>query len=135
MCYGTLYVGFYVFLISLLFVKELATVKSNFGEQFNQQLKHLITEFADITEEPQGLPPHRGHLVHKMKLTSYPPRHRKKDFHCLSMKSLNNTVLYSLKRAKYGSRAALMLLLMLWFGSQVVQSEFALIIARLMNAR
>jgi hypothetical protein len=66
-----------VFLISLHFAEELATVKSDFGEQFDQQLKHLITEFADITEEPQGLPPHRGHLDHKVKLTGYPPRQRR----------------------------------------------------------
>jgi hypothetical protein len=66
-----------VFLISLYFVEELASIKSDFGEQLDQQLKHLITEFADVTEEPQGLPPHRGHLDHKMKLTGYPPRHRR----------------------------------------------------------
>jgi hypothetical protein len=41
-----------VFLISLHFVEELATVKSDFGEQFDQQRKHIITEFADDTEEP-----------------------------------------------------------------------------------
>ena len=55
-----------VFLISLHFVEELATVKSDFREHFNQQLRHLITEFADVTEEPQGLPPYRGHLDHKV---------------------------------------------------------------------
>jgi hypothetical protein len=66
-----------VFLISLHFAEELATVKSDFGEQFDRQLKHLITEFADVTEEPQGLPPHRGHLDHKVKLTGYPPRQRR----------------------------------------------------------
>ncbi len=48
-----------VFLIFLHFGEELATVKRDFGEQFDQQLKHLITEFVDCTEEPQGLPPHR----------------------------------------------------------------------------
>ncbi len=58
-----------VFLISLQFVEELTNVKSDFGEQFDQQLKHLIIEFADVTEEPQGLPPHRGHLDYKVKLT------------------------------------------------------------------
>ena len=66
-----------VFLISLHFAEELATVKSYFGEQFDQQLKHLITEFVDVTEEPQGLPPHRGHLDDKVKLTGYPPRQRR----------------------------------------------------------
>ena len=33
-----------VFLISLHFAEEFATVKSDFGEQFDQQLKHLITD-------------------------------------------------------------------------------------------
>jgi hypothetical protein len=56
-----------VFPISLHFAEDLATAKSDFGEQFYQQLKHLNTEFAEITEEPQGLPPHRGHLDHKVK--------------------------------------------------------------------
>ncbi len=40
-----------VFLISLHFADELAFVKSDFGGQFDQQLGHLITEFADITEK------------------------------------------------------------------------------------
>jgi hypothetical protein len=48
-----------VFLISLHFAEDLACVMHDFGEQFDQQLKQLITEFADVTEEPQGLPPHR----------------------------------------------------------------------------
>ena len=65
-----------VFLI-LNFAEDLASVKSDFGEQFDQQLKQLITEFADVTEEPQGLPPHRGHLDQKVKMTGYPPRQRR----------------------------------------------------------
>jgi hypothetical protein len=63
-----------VSIISLHFAKKLATVKREFGEQLDQKLKHLITEFADVTEEPQGLPPHRRHLDHKMILIGYPPR-------------------------------------------------------------
>jgi len=39
--------------------------------------KISLRSFADVAEEPQGLPPHRGHLDHKMKLTSYPPRQRR----------------------------------------------------------
>ena len=67
-----------VFLIALQFDIDLAIVKIYFGEQFDTQLKQLITEFADITEEPHGLPPHRGHLDHKViKLTGYPPRQRR----------------------------------------------------------
>ena len=76
-----------VFLISLHFSEELATVKSDFGKDVDQRLKHLITEFADVTEDPHVLPPHRGHLDHKMQLTSYPPDTEEIDFQCLSMKS------------------------------------------------
>ncbi len=64
----------FFFIISLRFVEDLVTVKSDFGEQFSQQLKYLIAEFADLTEESQGLTPHRGHLDDKVKLTGYPPR-------------------------------------------------------------
>ena len=28
----------------------------------------LITEFGDVTQEPQGLPPHRGIFDHKIRL-------------------------------------------------------------------
>ncbi len=67
-----------VFLISfIVFDEELETVKSDYGGQFYQQLKHHIMEFADITEELQGLPLHRGHLDHKVKLTGYSPRHKR----------------------------------------------------------
>ena len=41
-----------VFLISLHFAEDLASVKSDFGDQFDQQLRQLVTEIADITEEP-----------------------------------------------------------------------------------
>jgi len=66
-----------VFRISLHFAENLATIKRDFGEHLDKQLKQLITEFADVTEEPQGLSPHRGHLDHKVKLAGYPPRRRR----------------------------------------------------------
>ena len=78
----------YVFLISLHFVENLASVKSDFGEHFDHQLKQLITEFADVTNEPQGLPPHRGHLDHKVKLTGYPPRRGRNILSVLEYKEL-----------------------------------------------
>ena len=46
-----------VFIASSHFVEEVAIVKRNFGEQLYQQLKQLITKFADIIEKPHGLPP------------------------------------------------------------------------------
>ena len=53
-----------VFMISLQFKEDLDTIKSDFGEELDKQLKELISEFADVTEEPEGLPPHRGMLDH-----------------------------------------------------------------------
>ncbi len=51
------------------------------------------------------------------------------------MKSLNNNVPSSLNRGKYEFWAALTLLQLPWFGSKMVQYEFALIIVGLMNVR
>jgi hypothetical protein len=98
-----------------------------------QQLKHLITEFADITDESQGLPPHRGYLRRNRLVTH--PDSEEIYFQCLSMRSLNDNVPNSLKKEKYGSQATLMLLQLLWFESQMDQSEFVLTIMRLMNTR
>jgi hypothetical protein len=67
----------YVFMISLQFKEDLDTIKSDFGEEFDKQIKKLITEFADVTEEPEGLPPQRGMSDHKVKLTGYPPKQRR----------------------------------------------------------
>ena len=58
-------------------MEELDTVKSDFGAAFDQQLRNLITEFADVTEDPQGLPPSRGDLDHKIRLTGCPKRQRR----------------------------------------------------------
>jgi hypothetical protein len=66
------------FLISLHLAEELPTIKIIFGEQLNKQVKQLITEFADVTEEPKELiPHHREHLNHKLKLIVYPSRQRR----------------------------------------------------------
>ena len=72
-----------MFLISLQFKEDLDTIKSDFGEQFDKKLKEFISEFADIPEEPEGLPLHRGMLDHKVKLTGYPPRQRRNRFSML----------------------------------------------------
>ncbi len=53
------------------------TIKSEFGKAFDFQLKELVTEFADVTQETQGLPPHRGIFDHIIKLTGYPKRQRR----------------------------------------------------------
>jgi hypothetical protein len=43
------------FLVSLHFAKDLASVKSAFGDQFDRQLKHIITKCADVTEAWRSL--------------------------------------------------------------------------------
>jgi hypothetical protein len=57
--------------------EDLDAIKSDFCEQFDKQLKELITEFADVTEVPNKLPPHRDMLDHNVKLTGYPPRQKR----------------------------------------------------------
>ena len=36
-----------------------------------------MTEFADVTQEPQGEPPHRGTIDHKIRPTAYPKGQRR----------------------------------------------------------
>ena len=62
--------------MSLLFAEGLESMKTNFGSELDTQLKELVTEFDDVTQEPQGLPPHRGIFDHKIRLTAYPKRQR-----------------------------------------------------------
>ena len=88
------------FLISLHFAEDLVSVKSDFGDQFDQQLKQSITEFVDVTEEPQGLSPHRGHLDHKVKLTGYPPRQRRNRLSVHGYKELKRQCTEFLKESK-----------------------------------
>jgi hypothetical protein len=61
----------------LQFKEDLETIKSDFGEQFDKRFKELLTEFADVAEEPKGLPPHRGMLHHRVKRTCYQPRQKR----------------------------------------------------------
>ncbi len=65
----------FTFLIFLRFAENLISVRRNLGEKLDKQLEQLITEFAGVAEKLQGLPPHRGHLDHKVELTGY--SHRK----------------------------------------------------------
>ena len=59
------------------FAEELESIKADFGPELDTQLKELVTHFADVTQEQQGLPPHRGIFDHKIRLTSYPKRQRR----------------------------------------------------------
>ena len=74
-CCMDIFCGF-IFLIYFRFAETLAPVRRDLGEKFDQKPEQLITEFADVTKEPQRLSPHRGHLDHKVKLTGYPHRQR-----------------------------------------------------------
>jgi len=53
-----------LFLVSLQFAEELESVETDFGLKSDTQLKELVTQFVDATQEPQGLPPHRGIFDH-----------------------------------------------------------------------
>jgi hypothetical protein len=66
-----------LFLVPLHFSEELESMKTDFGSKLDTQLKKLVTEFVDVTHEPQGLPPHRGTFDHKIRLTAYPKRQRR----------------------------------------------------------
>ena len=55
-----------LFLVSLHFDEELQTIKTSFVSELDTMLKDSITESADVTQEPQGLPPHRGIFDHKI---------------------------------------------------------------------
>jgi hypothetical protein len=89
-----------VFLISLHFVEDLASVKSEFEDQFDQQLKQLIAEFAAVTKEPLGQPPHRRYLDHKVKLTGYSPRQRKNILSVLEYEELKRQCTKLFKEGK-----------------------------------
>jgi len=48
----------------------------DFGSELETQLRELVTEFADVTHEPQELAPHRGIFDHKILLAAYLKRQR-----------------------------------------------------------
>jgi len=64
-------------LVSLRFAEELESIKTDFGPELDMQLKELVTKFANVTQESQGLPPHRGIFDHKIRLTAYLKRQRR----------------------------------------------------------
>jgi hypothetical protein len=66
-----------LFLVSLHFPEELESIKTYFVPELDTQLKELVTEFVDVTKEPQGLPPYRRIFDHKIRLTVYTKRQRR----------------------------------------------------------
>ena len=66
-----------LFQVSLHFAEELQTIKTEFGSELDNKFKELITEFADVSQEPQELPSKRGIFDHKIRLVAYPKRQRR----------------------------------------------------------
>ena len=65
------------FVVSLQLAEQIASVKTDFGSEYDDEIKSLIEEFEDITQGFKGLPPHRGKYDHKVKLTGTPRRQRR----------------------------------------------------------
>ena len=77
-----------LFLVSLHFSEELESIKTDFVPELDIQLKELVTEFTDVTQEPQGLPPHRENFDNKIHLTAYPKRQRRNRLYVLEYEEL-----------------------------------------------
>jgi len=58
-----------LFPVSLRFVEELESIKTDFVLELDTQIKELVAEFADVTQEPQGLP-HGGIFDHTIRFTA-----------------------------------------------------------------
>ena len=65
------------FTMSIQQVQEMSEISSYFGDDYDQKLRDLINEFSDVSEEFKGLPPDRGDLNHKIRLTGEPRRQRR----------------------------------------------------------
>jgi len=65
------------FLVSLHFAEELESIKIGFGPELDTQLKELLTKFVGVTQDPHSLPPHRGIVDHKIRLTAYSKSQRR----------------------------------------------------------
>ena len=69
-----------LFLESIHFAIELESIKTDFGPELDTQLKELVTEFTDVTQESQELPPHKGIFDHIICITAYPQQQRRNCF-------------------------------------------------------
>ena len=65
------------FVISLQLAEQITAIKSDFGEDYDERLRSLVEEYADVASDFVGLPPKRGELDHKVKLTGIPRRQRR----------------------------------------------------------
>jgi hypothetical protein len=78
--------------VSLHFAEEWESIKKDFYTEFDIQLKELVIEFVDVTQEPQGLPPHRGIFDYKIRLTAYPKRQRRNRLSVLDYEELKRPI-------------------------------------------
>ena len=74
--------------MSIHFVEELESIKTEYVPESETQFKELITEFVDVTKKQQGLPPHRGIFDHIIRLTAYPKRQRRNRLSVLEYEDL-----------------------------------------------
>jgi hypothetical protein len=88
-----------LFLGPLHFPEELESITTDFGPELNIPLKELDNEFADVTQEPQRLPPHRGIFDHTIRLTAYPKRQRRNRLCCPEYEELTRQITDLFKQA------------------------------------
>lgn len=65
------------FVISLQLAEQIASITTDFGPEYDEQLRAMVDEYEDITKEFSGLPPDRGQYNHKVRLTGTPKRQRR----------------------------------------------------------
>jgi len=117
-----------LFLVSLNFSDDLESIKTTFGPELDKQLKELVTEFADVTQEPQGLPPHRGIFDNKIRLTAYPKRQRRNRLSVPEHEELKRQSIDLLNRDWSVCLIVHMLHLLAWFRNLMVQFGYVSII-------
>jgi hypothetical protein len=106
--------------VSLQFAEELESIKIDFGPELNTQLNELVNEFDDVTQEPQGLPPHRGTFDYTIRLTAYPKRQRRNRLFVLEYEELKRQCGDLFKRDSSVCLIVLMLHPLFWFGNLMV---------------
>jgi hypothetical protein len=87
-----------LFLVSLYFNEELQLIKTDLGPELDIQLKELITEFADVAQEPQGLTQYQGAFDHKIRLTAYSKRQRRNRLSVPEFEELKRQCTYLFKQ-------------------------------------
>ena len=65
------------FVISLQLAEQIAAIETDFGSEYDEEIRSLVKEYEDITQDFKGLPPDRGPWNHKIRLTGTPRRQRR----------------------------------------------------------